>query len=231
MMSFKLFFVKLSYSFLILTFFCSLNSKAQDTLYLNNGKTIIGKVKEISPEGISFLKAERAGGPTYSLPNSDVNFIRYSNGDTDTIRLLFPTKPIVVPKKIVSIKKESEIISIKRNNYQYKSRSLGEKNLLLFLEQYNKGPKDKTLKLHINKSRENRQFQYVAGFVSIAFAATAIAALIASSNGLDNQTAMSAAASGGVFFAAAQITSGVLKISRIKHLKSATRHYNSLVEP
>ncbi len=220
--------------FLTILFIVQVSSsiKAQDTLYLNTGKTIVGKIKEISPDGILFLRADRASGPTYSVLNADVNFIKYSNGDTDTIRLLFPTKPVVVePKKTTILKKDSEQITGARNNYQYKGSNLGEKGVLLFLEKYNKGPKDKLLKLHINKVREARQFQHVAGFGSIVFAASALGALIAADYGFDSQTATSMAASGAVFFVAAQITSGIFKASRTKNFKSAIRHYNSLVQP
>jgi hypothetical protein len=58
---------------------------SQDTLVLNSGKVILGKVEEIGSDQIKYKKPERMDGPLYVLNRSDVSSISYSNGTKEIL--------------------------------------------------------------------------------------------------------------------------------------------------
>lgn len=57
--------------------------KAQDTLFFLNGSKKITKVEEVSPEHIKYRKLTNLNGPLYEVSTSEVEKIKYLNGEVD----------------------------------------------------------------------------------------------------------------------------------------------------
>lgn len=85
--------------FLVIVAACSFSSKAQDTLYTKNGKSIICIVTEIGIDEIKYKDYENPDGPVYVLRKVDVLRITYKNGKTEYI----------VPDEM-AMNKEEEIV-------------------------------------------------------------------------------------------------------------------------
>lgn len=85
--------------FLIIVAACSFSSKAQDTLYTKNGKSIICIVTEIGIDEIKYKDYENPEGPVYVVRKVDVLRIIYKNGKTEYI----------VPDEM-AMNKEEEIV-------------------------------------------------------------------------------------------------------------------------
>ena len=83
-------------SFIILCFFCSLISKAQDTIFLKTSEKIAVFVKEVSQTEVQYKKAELPDGPLFIINKSDIGKIVYKNGYTEIIKSAVEEKPFVV---------------------------------------------------------------------------------------------------------------------------------------
>ena len=70
--------------FVLIMLLC-LASKAQDTLVMRNGKTILSKIIEVTPTEIKFKKLDNIDGPVYTEDKSTISEIRYSNGAKEKI--------------------------------------------------------------------------------------------------------------------------------------------------
>ena len=64
----------------VLTAVFGLTAFSQDTLYTTRGKTINGRVTEITQNEIKYKKASNPDGPVYVMDKSDVVLIHYKNG-------------------------------------------------------------------------------------------------------------------------------------------------------
>lgn len=62
--------------------------RAQDIIILKNGDDMNVKVTEITPDNIKFKKPDDLDGPSYSIPKSEVFFIKYKNGKKDIFNSL-----------------------------------------------------------------------------------------------------------------------------------------------
>lgn len=59
---------------------------SQDTLYTKEGKTINGKVTEITQTEIKYKSAANPDGPQYVINKSDIVLIQYKNGSKDVFQ-------------------------------------------------------------------------------------------------------------------------------------------------
>ena len=55
-------------------------AKAQDTLVMRSGKSILSKIIEVTPTEVKFKKLDNIGGPVYTEDKLTVSEIKYSNG-------------------------------------------------------------------------------------------------------------------------------------------------------
>ena len=62
----------------------SLSAMAQDVIVLVNAEEIQAKVKSIDLQEVVYLKWNNLDGPTYTLPKSQILFIKYANGQKET---------------------------------------------------------------------------------------------------------------------------------------------------
>lgn len=63
-----------------------LNANAQDIITTKDAEEIQAKVTEITPEKITYRKWDNMEGPTYSIPKTDVLFIKYQNGEKEIFK-------------------------------------------------------------------------------------------------------------------------------------------------
>jgi hypothetical protein len=68
---------------ILLTFFISTISSAQDIIVTFNGEEIKSKVMEVSINEIKYKKFENINGPLYGILKSSVLMIKYENGSKD----------------------------------------------------------------------------------------------------------------------------------------------------
>ena len=64
----------------------TLFAKAQDVIVLYDATEIQAKVTSIGLDGVTYLKWDNLNGPTYTLPKSNILFIKYANGQKDTFK-------------------------------------------------------------------------------------------------------------------------------------------------
>jgi hypothetical protein len=99
----------LSICFLI--FFCH-PLWAQDTIIQKNGNRVPAKVLQIDKNDVTYKKFENPDGPSYVIPKSDINVIRYQNGSTDTFNLAVSAQKQVkfekTPKSEMFLKGEQD---------------------------------------------------------------------------------------------------------------------------
>ncbi len=66
---------------------------AQDLIVKTDATQVEARVLEISPEQIRYKRFSNPDGPTYVLPVSAVDYIRYANGEMETFRTAQPSQP------------------------------------------------------------------------------------------------------------------------------------------
>ncbi len=69
---------------LVATMSVSLSAMAQDVIVLTNAEEVQAKVKSIGLQEVVYLKWNNLEGPTYTVPKSEIFFIKYANGQKDT---------------------------------------------------------------------------------------------------------------------------------------------------
>lgn len=75
---------------LALTIFAFPSVKAQDLVVLKNADEIQVKVISITPDSVTYKKWSNLEGPTYTIPRSNVFYIKYQNGEKEVIQNLTP---------------------------------------------------------------------------------------------------------------------------------------------
>ena len=73
---------------LALSIFAFLSVKAQDLVVLKNADEIQAKVISISLDSITYKKWSNLEGPTYTIPKSNVFYIKYQNGEKEVMQNL-----------------------------------------------------------------------------------------------------------------------------------------------
>ena len=62
-------------------------AQAQDVIVLKNANEIEAKVSAISPDAVTYKRWRNIDGPTYTMPKSDILYIKYQNGEKDIIQM------------------------------------------------------------------------------------------------------------------------------------------------
>lgn len=88
---------------LAITMGISLSAMAQDVIVLVNAEEIQAKVKSIGLQEVVYSKWNNLDGPTYTLPKSEIFFIKYANGQKETFanQVQVPTTFQTIRKKAV----------------------------------------------------------------------------------------------------------------------------------
>jgi hypothetical protein len=74
----------MKYILLFILFVCSSNIiKAQDTLSMRSGESILVKVIEIGTTEVKYKKLDNINGPVFAMLKSDLLQVRYENGTKD----------------------------------------------------------------------------------------------------------------------------------------------------
>lgn len=102
---------------LVATMGMSLSAMAQDVIVLLNAEEVQAKVKSVGLQEIVYLKWNNLDGPTYTLPKSEIFFIKYANGQKETFanqaQVLATSQPI--RKKAVT----EDFSKVKFQGYTY----------------------------------------------------------------------------------------------------------------
>ena len=95
----------------------SLSALAQDVIVLVNAEEIHAKVKSIGLQEVVYLKWNNLDGPTYTLPKSEICFIKYANGQKETFanQVQVPTTSQTIRKKVV----KEDFLKAKFQGYTY----------------------------------------------------------------------------------------------------------------
>jgi hypothetical protein len=70
---------------LLFLFLLPFMSFSQDVIVMKNGEEVNSKVVEVTQVEVKYRKFENLEGPIYTLPKSDILFIRYQNGTKEII--------------------------------------------------------------------------------------------------------------------------------------------------
>ena len=110
---------------------------AQDVITLKKGKTIEGKVIEVTPTKVKYKKASNPEGPTYSLAKSEVMHVQYENGEKESFvgnqHLKFKSVPFGYRYYVGGVRVEQEefIRELQTNPEAYKDFKQGNGLLLM----------------------------------------------------------------------------------------------------
>ena len=58
---------------------------AQDVIVLKNANEIEAKVSAISPDAVTYKRWNNIDGPTYTIPKSEIFYIKYQNGEKEVV--------------------------------------------------------------------------------------------------------------------------------------------------
>jgi hypothetical protein len=202
--------------------------KAQDTLFFKSGDKISSKILEVSGSEVKYKKENNPDGPTFITSNTDINYIRYKNGTTDTIKSAV-TAPVVVIQKAPPVVKPIDLhppIYQAGLFYRYDNRRIKRREMQTVLLSVH----DPEINLHVRKAKTAKQLEYVgfAGIPAFAFGLgyTAVALL----NNVDaapvDQISYGPGVACIVVAAAALATSITFKIVGKKHNNAAIDIYN-----
>ena len=149
----------------------------QDSLYFTNKSVVVAKISEIGISEIKYQRFDNLSGPTYVTSKSEIYFIKFANGKTDT---LMPLKKAVV-KETQSpvlynqttndtsyVTLEPPKIEIKSHNrLAYNNRGLGENKFAMLIENFpNKAGKEK-MQTEWKVMKRHKSGQLIAGFLGL----------------------------------------------------------------
>ena len=106
-------------------------AQAQDVIVLKNANEIEAKVSAISPDAVTYKRWSNIDGPTYTIPKSDILYIKYQNGEKEIIQVQASkvvATPTVVRQKYVQPKKIKQP-KINKSETRPTIRYRGEVNL------------------------------------------------------------------------------------------------------
>ena len=106
-------------------------AQAQDVIVLKNANEIEAKVSAISPDAVTYKRWSNIDGPTYTIPKSDILYIKYQNGEKEIIQVQASkvvATPTVVRQKYVQPKKIKQP-KINKSETRPTIRNRGEVNL------------------------------------------------------------------------------------------------------
>lgn len=162
-----------------LTLFCliSITAFSQDSLYFTNKSVVVAKISEIGINEIKYHRFDNLSGPMYISNKSELYFIKFANGKTDTIT---SSKKVVLTEAQSSSSynqsnnnnsyetSEPPKIEIKHGNrLAYNNRGLGESKFAMLIENFpNKEDKEK-LQAEWKVMKKHKAGQLIAGFVGL----------------------------------------------------------------
>ena len=151
--------MKFLYSFLLIGIF--VNSYSQDTIAFLNKTIQVAKVREIGFENIQYNRFDNIDGPVYTVSKKNVHYIKYANGDIDSISRM---------DKKMSVINSGEI-EVSGNRLAYKGKAIMENGLYNFISKEN--DVDKKSKLLVEyaqlKKYKRRQYLYFFGGITTGF--------------------------------------------------------------
>lgn len=159
--------IRLAFIFMLF----SLALPAQDTLIKTCGDTLRVSLLEINPRTVKYSKPDNPG-PVYVIDKNELKYIKYKNGQVDTI----------IPQPVAATAVSAELydtIAIKGKKYLYKGKLITNRDFVHLIENY-PDPVKRDEMLAINKkmrrNSRNRVSWAIAGLALIPVGAGQILA-------------------------------------------------------
>lgn len=211
--------------FLIVTFTVT----AQDTIQFKDKEVRVVKVTEIGVDEIKYYQFNNLDGPIHIAYKSEVNYIKYSNGNIDTFR-------VEKPLSIQVITKSQNQIYFSRGSLIFHDNRIDIIETLLITEEFAKKINNTELSILTSKTRVNNSLQNTFSICGITNFVTAGALFLVSVGtlliaGIDYATVPFYIGGGftvlGLGFIASSIVNGTLKHKR---LQKTVRLYNQFAD-
>jgi hypothetical protein len=217
---------------LLLILFCLRPAlKAQDTISMRKGETIIARVLEVSLTEIRYKRFDSPDGPVYIAPKWEVNYVVYANGRKESYESVQAPAPILPAAPLIDL-------SIQKSGryYYYKERRISEPDMLAVA----KLRKDKKVDLMIKKTEDKRFIQNC--FVGAGIGVFVIGGYIYLSNTparrgrrgspVSSSTSTTARQNGGYMMLAglaSEVAGITFKLDRTRHAHMVVDLYNKSI--
>jgi hypothetical protein len=213
---------------IILLFFIILGYQlsAQDTLLLNDSRTLLVLIKEIRAENITYSRFDFQDGPIYVLPKDSINEIRFFSGLKESFSNA-KTKPTNVANQHPNKPRGESIerIDLDGNNYHYKGETYRYREISEIA--LNKCTNKELVQLMNQK--QNNQILYGVSFIGVPITVIGAATCVIGALDMMFGGTSDFLAAGALITAGGVITLSVNTYShtRIKYLnKKIVRVYN-----
>lgn len=219
---------------LVLAMLLCFKTQAQDTIYKRNGNIVPAKIIEVGVRDVSYRRLDNPDGPLFIATKNEIAKIRYANGHVDTFTetAVAETKPLIISPAYPNAGYDRVEMSSKPGIFVYNGRLLSDRNLLLMAETKNLSCKNAELRSEIEKTRNSRNIQYIAGFGGMGLGIVGLYSFSLLSSGSNSSynsgTSNAALLLVGVnVLVAAEVVSGIFKSQRSRHAVRVAQLYNN----
>ena len=211
---------------------------SQDTIRFNNGDVKAVKVSEVGINEVKYNRFDNLTGPTYISSKSEIKFIKYSSGHTDTFTEEKPQTPVVQNPPTdpnpnvtyispsVNVLEVNDVIEVRRKRVTYHGHLLGEHKLMKLIVAY---PNTKTGNIMLNEFKTMKSYksqQYLFGFLGLGLGLGSVVGGIAYGAVYKDINGLWGFPIGAVIGTAGAIISGVFKSKRHQKMMEIAEIYN-----
>ena len=155
---------------IIYFFYFTQNIYCQDSIKFINKETLPVKLIEIGINDLKYIRLDNLNGPKYTVSKSEISYIKYETGITDTIKVL---------QKNSMLQNNSEFKTLHFNKaWFYEESVLNEKNVYALLTKV--FDKEKKIKLFSEFSlmKKHKRNQYLSWFGGISLGVIALSTIL-----------------------------------------------------
>jgi hypothetical protein len=161
-------------------------SYAQDTIVFTNGSRVASKILEVNSIEVKYKKLDNMDGPTFVSHKSDVYFIKYPNGTSDTLAKVRTTTagqtiPSQGPVASQTAPAAPDKLYHAGSRYMYGQRRISENEMYKLVLSKN----DPELNSIIRKAKTGKALKNI-GFLAIPALAGGVIFTVIEASGLNN---------------------------------------------
>ncbi|MES2761757.1 MAG: hypothetical protein V4677_06105 [Bacteroidota bacterium] len=221
--------------FCIILFSILLGGKmySQDTISFLNKTSLAVKVNEIGIQEVKYHRFDNADGPLYIANKNEIAYIKFANGQVDTIHAAAIPKPITANEGFNGYKPitagNNSKIEINGKKLSYNGKAVGEARLFKIINMDPVPAKRSVLLKEYTTMKTYKKRQYLFGFVGLGAAvaltyAGAVASFVLEADELPFVIGFGSGVTIGVTGA---IISGIFKHKRLKQKVEVAKLYNN----
>lgn len=205
-------------------------SYSQDTIRLVNKTIQVVKVIEIGINEIKYHRFDNIDGPVYVTSKSDIESIKYFNGQVESFSRT-KTEPVITNNTIVVISSLSnEKIIILDPKLMFAGKPLGESRLLQLINNVPDQQKRTLLMEEYKEMKSYKKKQYLFGFVGLGVGLVLPYAGLITGILFDDPTPVFIGVAGGLTIGiTGAVISGINKKKRLKKKIETAVLYNNLI--